>query len=225
VRQLLAEIRASDLLHADETSWKGHGQLLWPWVFTSAATTVFTPGRRTQELLQGMLGTALTGWPMSDAYWAYRDYDNRPRCLTRLVRKPPALKESLDRQARAFGNALRQCLEAVMDAVYAARERPPPVALRAQHAQQLNALFELCRRRAEARHEKTRALARELLNDRDTFRVVLDHPELPPAGSLTPVVPCRDRSRAPPQQSRSPSPRCSFLNARHAIVDESGGGH
>ena len=54
--QLLAEIRASDLLHADETSWKEHGQLLWLWVFISATTTVFTIGRRTQELLHGVLG-------------------------------------------------------------------------------------------------------------------------------------------------------------------------
>jgi hypothetical protein len=177
--QLLAEIRASDLLHADETSWKEHGQLLWLWVFTSATTTVFAIGRRTQELLHGLLGTALTGWLMSDGYWAYRDYDNRLRCLTHLVRKARGLEESLDRQAREFGNALRQCLETVMDAVYAAREGPPPVALRAQHAQQLNALFDLCLRHAEVRHEKTRALARELLNDWDTFWVVLDHPELP----------------------------------------------
>ena len=31
----------------------------------------------------------------------------------------------------------------------------------------------------DARHEKARALARELLNDWDTFWDVLDHPELP----------------------------------------------
>ena len=32
---------------------------------------------------------------------------------------------------------------------------------------------------ADSKHEKTCALARELLNDWDTFRVMLDHPELP----------------------------------------------
>jgi transposase len=95
------------------------------------------------------------------------------------VRKARGLEESQDRQAREFGIALCQCLETVMAAVYPAREGPPPVALRAQHVQQLNVLFDLCLRHAEAWHEKTWGLARELLNDWDTFWVVLDHPELP----------------------------------------------
>lgn len=177
--QLLAEIRTSDLLHADETSWKEHGQLLWLWVFTCATTTVFTIGPRTQELLHGMLGTAIDGWLMSDGYWAYRDYDNRLRCLTHLLRKARGLEDGLDRQAQGFGKALRGCLEAVMDAVYAAREGPPPIPLREQQAKALNALLDLCLHHAEAKHEKTRALARELLNDWNTFWVVLDHPELP----------------------------------------------
>jgi len=177
--QLLAEIRDSDLLHADETSWKEHGRLLWLWVFTCATTTVFTIGRRTQELLHGVLGTAIDGWLMSDGYWAYRDYDKRLRCLTHLLRKARGLKDSLDRRAQDFGEALRCSLESVMEAVYAAREGPPPMPLRQQHAKQLNALLDLCLYHAEAKHEKTRALARELLNDWDTFWVVLDHPELP----------------------------------------------
>jgi hypothetical protein len=177
--QLLAEIRNNDLIHADETSWKEHGRLLWLWVFTCASTTVFTIGRRTQELLHGMLGTAIDGWLMSDGYWAYRDYDNRLRCLTHLLRKARGLEDSLDRQAQDFGQALRRCLETIMDAVYAAREGPPPMPLRQQHAKQLNAFLDLCLHHAEAKHEKTRALARELLNDWDTFWVVLDHPQLP----------------------------------------------
>jgi transposase len=182
--QLLAEVRSSDLLHADETSWKEHGRLLWLWVFTTATTTVFTIGRRSQELLHGMLGTVIDGWLMSDGYWAYRDYDNRLRCLTHLLRKARGLEDSLDRRAQRFGTALRTGIEAVMAAVYAAREGPPPIPLREQHAKQLNALLDLCIEHAEAKHEKTRALARELLNDWNTFWIVLDHPELPLTNNL-----------------------------------------
>ena len=182
--QLLAEIRDSDLLHADETSWKEHGQLLWLWVFTNATTTVFTIGRRTQDVLHGVLGSVLKGWLMSDGYWAYRDYDQRLRCLAHVVRKARALEESLDTRAQPFGQALRGCLESVMAAVYAAREGPPPMPLREQHAKRLNALLVLWLQHAESEHDKARALARELLNDWDTFWVVLDHPELPLTNNL-----------------------------------------
>jgi hypothetical protein len=43
----------------------------------------------------------------------------------------------------------------------------------------LAGLFTACVDNADSKHGKTRALARELLNDWDTFWVVLDHPELP----------------------------------------------
>ena len=173
-------MRGSDLLHADETSWKEHGKLLWLWVFISATTTVFLIGRRSQELLHSVLGAVLQGSLMSDGCWACRDYANRLRCLTHLLRKARGLEKSLDGQAQRFGWALRDYIEGVMAAVYAAREGPLPTPrLRAQQTAALNALFELCLQRADVRHAKTAALARELLNDWDTFRVVLDHPELP----------------------------------------------
>jgi hypothetical protein len=173
------EVRASELLHADETSWKEQGKLLWLWVFTSTTTTLFKIGRRSQDLLHGVLGEVFHGWLMSDGYWAYRDYDNRLRCLAHLLRKARGLEESLDRRIQCFGQTLREHLEAVMDSVYAAREGPPPMPLRQQHAAALNALLERCLAQAESSHAKTRALARELLNDWDTYWVVLDHPELP----------------------------------------------
>jgi hypothetical protein len=177
--QLLQQARDSGLLHADETSWFEAGKLVWLWVFTSATTTVFTIGARSKAVLMSVLGPLFNGWLMSDGYWAYRDYDNRLRCLAHVQRKARGLEESLDRQGRAFGEALNACLKAVMDSVYAAREGPPPTDLRQQHAEQLNALWRLCLAHVDAAHEKTRALARELLNDFDTFWVTLDHPELP----------------------------------------------
>jgi transposase len=66
-----------------------------------------------------------------------------------------------------------------MAALYAAREGPPEMPLREQHAKQLNVLIELSLQHTEAKHQKTPALARELLNDWDTFWVGIDHPELP----------------------------------------------
>jgi hypothetical protein len=179
--QITATIRNIDLLHADETSWKQHGQLLWLWVFTCAQATLFVVGKRSVEVVREVLGTAFTGWLMSDGFWAYRDLDQRLRCLAHLIRKAHGLEESLDREAQRFGAHLLRVLETVIAAVYEVRSGAPPPAggLRARHAALLKALLDACERHADSRHEKTRALARELLNDWDTFWVVLDHPDLP----------------------------------------------
>ena len=56
--QIAATIRTIDLLHADETSWKQHGQLLWLWVFTCAQATLFVVGKRSVEVVREVLGTA-----------------------------------------------------------------------------------------------------------------------------------------------------------------------
>jgi transposase len=51
----------SALLYADETSWKEQGCLLWLWVFTTATTSVFVIGKRSQEFLYSVLGSVLSG--------------------------------------------------------------------------------------------------------------------------------------------------------------------
>jgi hypothetical protein len=180
-QEILAHVRQVELLYADETAWKEHGRLLWLWVFTCATATLFIVGRRTRELVQRVLGEHFRNWLMSDGYCVYRDIDQRLRCLAHLIRKAHGLEESLDAHAQAFGRHVLDVIETVIAAVYDARGAPEhATGLRAQYAPTLNALFDACRRLADdARHEKACTLARELLNDWDTFWVVLDHPELP----------------------------------------------
>jgi hypothetical protein len=150
--QLLAEVRRSELLQADETSWMEHGRRLWLWGFTTATTTVLRIGRRPRELLHGVLGNVIDGWLMRDGYGACRDCDQRLRCLTHLLRKAGGLQESLEAQARHFGKHRRGTIETVMAAVYAAREGPPQPALREQHAHRLTftaltSVMDACRQR------------------------------------------------------------------------------
>jgi hypothetical protein len=76
--EIAATIRNIDLLHADENSWKEHGRLFWLWVFTCAQATVFVVGKRSVEVVREVLGTAFTGWLMSDGFWAYRDLGSAP---------------------------------------------------------------------------------------------------------------------------------------------------
>jgi transposase len=65
-----------------------------------------------------------------------------------------------------------------MQAVYAAR--PGNLGLRQTHSQTLQALWNSCVCVAGGPYpDKAQALARELLNDWDSFWVVLEHPRLP----------------------------------------------
>jgi hypothetical protein len=176
IRKALHEV---EVLYADETSWKEHGKLLWLWVFTCASVTFFIVGKRSRDLVQRVLGESFEHWLMSDGYAVYREYTWRLRCLAHIVRKARGLEESLERDARRFGEHVLNVLETVMDAVYRARGSPPDIPLREAHARMLAGLFTACLDNADSKYGKTRALARELLNDWDTFWVVLDHPELP----------------------------------------------
>jgi hypothetical protein len=110
---------------------------------------------------------------------ALSELDQRLRCLPHIIRKARALEEGFAAQGRELGRHVLDVITTVMQAVYEARGAPPPGGLRASHAPRLNGLLQHCLRLSDCPHEKTRALARELLNDWDTFWVVLDHPELP----------------------------------------------
>jgi transposase len=172
-------VREAELVYADETGWKENGRPLWLWVFTCATASLFVLARRTKEVVVRVLGEQFAHWLMSDGYGAYRHYDWRLRCLAHLVRKARGLQESLDAQAQGFGHRAIEVLETLMAAVYAAREGPPEVPLREHHAALLREFLALCIRHSDAEHRKTREFARELLNDWDTYWVVLDYPWLP----------------------------------------------
>ena len=180
VRDEIEEVvRQAELVYADETGWKEHGRLLWLWVFTCATATLFVVGQRTAKVVLRVLGEQFAHWLMSDGYWIYRHYDWRLRCLAHLIRKARGLEESLDAEAHRFGKQTLDVLDTLMAAVYQAREGLPEVPLRHQHAGLLQGFLDLCDQHWDAQHKKTRELARELLNDWDTFWVVLDYPWLP----------------------------------------------
>ncbi len=176
--ELIRAVLASDLLHADETAWPEHGQPLWLWVFVTATAILYYAAGRGKELLENVLD-GFTGWLMSDGWMAYRDYPRRLRCWAHLLRKARGLAESCDREARVFGQRVLDTLEALMAAVYAARESPPPVEWPVQHAPLLATLRAACEGCQSSPHPKTHALAVELLNDWEAIFQVLSHPELP----------------------------------------------
>ena len=176
--ELVRAVLASDLPHADETAWPEARQTLWLWVFVATTATLYYVAGRGKELVENVLD-GFTGWLMSDGWGSYRHYLRRLRCWAHLIRKARGLAQSCDRVARAFGQRVLDTLEALMAAVYAARESPPPVDLPAQHGPLLAALRAACENHRGNAHPKTHALAVELLNDWEAIFQVLSHPELP----------------------------------------------
>jgi len=95
---LKAQIRASAIVHADETGWREDGKNGYVWVFS-------TPGEqgvryyvydasRGQHVVEGVLGEEFQGVLGSDFYSAYNVYTGRhQRCWVHLLRDLHDLKE------------------------------------------------------------------------------------------------------------------------------------
>ena len=176
--QLIEELRQEVLAHADETPWKEWGELLWLWVISTPTVCLYVIGYRSRELLDSILGEDFAGWLMSDGYAAYRHFQKRLRCWAHLLRKALGLKLSLHAEARRFGRTSHALLKELMAAVYAARAGPAGD-LCERYRQRLADFRRLCEQHSDSTHEKTRALAREFLNDWEAIWIVLAHPHLP----------------------------------------------
>lgn len=176
---MIAEIRASELLHADETSWPEGKLLLWLWVFVSPSTILYYIASRGKELVVNVL-EGFGGWLMTDGFGSYRGYLKRLRCWAHLLRKARGLAESYNPEVRTFGEYLLVTLTLLMKTVYAARVREGPIEdLYIKYKEVLAELRANCERMRGSAHAKTHALAVEFLNDWDAIFQVLHYPELP----------------------------------------------
>jgi hypothetical protein len=122
-KELIKAVVASDLLHADETSWPQGGELLWLWVFTSATVTLFVVGQARARDPRSIL-PGFTGWLMSDGWQAYRHFPQRLRCWAHLTRKAQGLIDSCEREAQAFGHQVQDTFD-TLDRRHPCRARRP----------------------------------------------------------------------------------------------------
>lgn len=176
--QLVEELQHEVLACADETPWKEWGKLLWLWVIITPKLCLYFIGYRSKEIMENVFGEGFAGWLMSDGYQVYRRFQKRLRCWAHLLRKAEGLKESLSSEAQAFGQATYDLLNELMSAIHKAREGPS-ADLVPRFRDRLDAFRRLCEKHQDSAHEKTRALAREFLNDWEAFWIVVAHPYLP----------------------------------------------
>jgi transposase len=85
-------IRASPVLHADETGWREDGTNGYVWTFSTEEARVFVRGSRERAVLEELVGSDYAGVLVSDFYAAYTSYEGRHQyCWAHLLRDVDAL--------------------------------------------------------------------------------------------------------------------------------------
>jgi transposase len=80
-------IRASPVLHADETGWREDGTNGYVWTFSTEEARVFVRGSRERAVLEELVGPDYAGVLVSDFYAAYTSYEGRHQyCWAHLLR-------------------------------------------------------------------------------------------------------------------------------------------
>ena len=80
-------IRASPVLHADETGWREGGTNGYVWTFSTERARVFVRGSRERAVLEEVVGPDYAGVLVSDFYAAYTSYEGRHQyCWAHLLR-------------------------------------------------------------------------------------------------------------------------------------------
>jgi len=175
---LQAQVRASAIVHADETGWREDGQNGYVWVFS-------TPGERgvryyvydasrAQHVVERVLGEEFQGVLGSDFYGAYNVYRGRhQRCWVHLLRDLHDLKEehAQDQTVQSWAQELRALYDRAQAFVQAGphgqQEREQLYVALCSEVERLGLLY------ARAEHP-CRALAKRVLRHQDElFQFVL----------------------------------------------------
>lgn len=110
VEAILATIRGSPVVQADETGFREDGANGYLWSFSTPTERYFVRGRRDRAMVDAVLGSDFTGVLVTDFYVAYDHYDGpHQRCWTHLLRDIHTLKDRhpADPTLRAWAEQVR----------------------------------------------------------------------------------------------------------------------
>lgn len=120
--------QSSEVLHADETSWRRAGQRIWLWAALSASACCFRIDQtRARSAAKRLLGD-FDGLLISDRYSVYDfiDPEHRQACLSHLARTFQAFAER-DGPAGRHGQTIRELIDEVIRADTRARHAGQPI--------------------------------------------------------------------------------------------------
>lgn len=165
IKELSAEYRASQVRHADETSWRTDGQSGYAWLFCTEKTSIFLFRRtRSSSVAKEVLGTApLQGVLVVDRYGGYnRAPCALQYCFAHLLRDVEDLQKEFptEVEVQAFTATLIPLLSQAMHL----RQQPITDADYYKQAQEIKRQLILVTE-AEARHPGIRKL-QDLFHDK-----------------------------------------------------------
>jgi len=133
--QIREQVRASPVVHADETGWRENGRNGYVWTFSTPTARLFVRGSRAGSMVDAALGAAFAGVLVSDFYAAYDHVPTaKQRCWAHLLRDVHALRQQHPDDAALAGWATR--LHALFERARAGATGPTPGPRAAQRQQQ-----------------------------------------------------------------------------------------
>jgi uncharacterized small protein (DUF1192 family) len=198
-KRLLEAARASDVQHADETSWwvahpgeASEKPLWWLWVFADEEQTVYrVEPRRDRAVIQRMLGAEYEGVLVSDCLASYDDatpvqhkcYAHHLKAIAAATTDREATGEATGEATAGEPSAYLQAVRGLLIGAQGLKKAQPDLADKQVQAHR-DALEQKADRllasdRADALTEQEDKIRRRLKKQRDHLFVFLDHEAVP----------------------------------------------
>jgi transposase len=133
IAQIQADIRASPVVHVDETGWRENGRNGYAWTVSTPTQRCFGHGGRDKGMLAALLGAHFSGVLVSDFYGVYTSYEGRHQyCWAHLLREADELAAQHRQDAGVRG--WTAALHALYARACAVAEADPAARRRAQQA-------------------------------------------------------------------------------------------
>src|SRR5581483_5918395 len=177
LEEIKQQVRASPVLHADETGWLENGHNGYVWTWSTETERYFTRGTRGKEMVDQVLGEEFRGVLVSDFYGAYHHYDGwKQRCWAHL------LQDVHDLRMLSPDDASVQEWATKLHALFVDARRftaPDREARRAARWEFEGRALEICRPYAEEAGAAQRRLSARVVRHIKELFVFVSEPEVP----------------------------------------------
>jgi hypothetical protein len=181
VAQMQEAIRASPVLHVDETGWRQDGTNGYAWTFSTPRERAFVRGGRDRAVLEEHVGSDYAGVLVSDFYAVYTGYAGRHQyCWAHLLRDVDELagRHRDDGAVRGWADAVHALYQRAT-AFADADADPDPASRRRQRLAYEAELGALCAPYLEQPAAPQRVLCERITRHLSELFVFVEDPQVP----------------------------------------------